>query len=630
MNKAKLKQILLYALAVAVAKIPLAGCYPFIAGFFVAAYLEEVNRTLLLIFTIFGMTLFLPVQAMAKYSMVVMVCAIAIKFVEWANKSCRTRVGAFICGVSVMLLSVAGELLLIRNRASIWMGIMESVFVVGFVLVLTPLLHTYLEGRGAIGGRAIVGNLIGGGYRGKPKRTQITAPENTERLQSYAESFNGLSKMFYRMSHQKNGFGLEEFGKMQREVTGKLCIACDQCALCWQEETSPMYQIFYGLIYSLEQLGTPDKEVVRQLSEYCPYSQAVVEEATGVFEKARLNLSWYNRLVENREVIAQQLDAMAYIMEDCAKEYKDVSKEEGKMLATVRYRMKERGVHTQEMHLFEKQNARLSLQVKVVSRWGNYIAVKELTKAVCEGLKKNMIPAKNCKSLVGKEECLLVFEEEPLFHTLHGVSRLTKDGAQISGDNFSFLDLEGGQSVLTLSDGMGSGIRACKESEMVIELIEKFLETGFQKETAIRMMNSAMVMHGEDGMFSTVDLAAIDLYTGMCEFYKIGASSTFIKRGDEVECIGSAGLPAGVFHQVEIEKSNRQLADGDFLVLLSDGVMDCLHVPEPEETMKEMLENIQINNSGQLAKQLLDQILLFTAGKVPDDMTVLTAGIWAK
>ena len=81
---------------------------------------------------------------------------------------------------------------------------------------------------------------------------------------------------------------------------------------------------------------------------------------------------------------------------------------------------------------------------------------------------------------------------------------------------------------------------------------------------------------------------------------------------------------------MEIEKSNRQLKDGDFVIMVSDGVMDYLRVPNPEETIKGILETIQMNNPGQLAKQLLERILLFTGGKVPDDMTVLAAGVWER
>ena len=613
MNRQKWKQLLLYGLMIGTARVSVAECYPLLPALFGALLLEEVNRTLLLIFTLFGMALFLPVQAVAKYGMMILTAAVAVKLVEWVAKSCRTWIGASICAVSSLCMTIAGEVLQIRNRSSLWLGFLEGVFVFAFIMVASPVLHAFLEGRGA-----------------QERRKAVKAPENGARLQSYAESFNGLSRLFSQMSHQKEKFEEEEMGRFQQEITGRLCISCDQCALCWEQENSPMYQIFYRLLYSMEKLGMPDKEVCRALEECCPYARAVIEEAVGVFEKARLNLAWYNRLLENREVIAQQLDAMAYIMEDCAKEYTDISREEGKLLAAVKYRLKERGAAVREIHLYEKSSGRLSLQLEISSKWGNCIAVKDLAKAVSLGLGKNMVPVKSSKTLVGKEEAALSFEEAPMFRTLYGVARLSKDGAQISGDNFSFLDLEGGQSVLTLSDGMGSGIRACKESEMVIELIEKFLETGFQKETAIRMMNSAMVMHGEDGMYSTVDMASIDLYTGGCEFYKIGASTTFIKHGEQIETVSSASLPAGIFTQVEIEKCSRQLKDGDFVILVSDGVMDYLHVPNPEETISGILETIQMNNPGQLAKYILERILLFTGGKVPDDMTVLTAGVWER
>ena len=50
---------------------------------------------------------------------------------------------------------------------------------------------------------------------------------------------------------------------------------------------------------------------------------------------------------------------------------------------------------------------------------------------------------------------------------------------QVSGDNFSFQMLDNGSCIMSVSDGMGSGYAACKESEMVIDLIEKFMEAGF-------------------------------------------------------------------------------------------------------------------------------------------------------
>ncbi len=616
MNRRKWKEIALYFAAAIAARAEFAGCYPLIPGVFAAVCMEEVNKTLLLIFSIFGMALFTSVQAMAKYTMVLLITGVVVKLAEWAYKSCRIYVGAGAAAVSVLLLTMAGELLLIRNRAAIWMGVLEAVLVYTLVLVLSPVVHIFLEER-----------LL---YVFGKKDTGQTAPEHGEKLQTYARSFSGLSRIFSQMEGMKREFEPEEMGKMQQEITGKICMSCDQCAICWQEETSPMYELFFRLFHSIQKRGSAEEEVHRELAGCCPYSDSIVEEAVGIFEKARLNLAWYNRLLENRGIIAEQLDAMAYIMEDCAREYRDVSQQEARLLSSVKYRLKERGIQVKQIHLYQRHNEKLSLQIKASSKWGNCVPIKELAKAASQGLKRDMVPGKYTRTLVGKEEVFLTFEEDTLFHVLQGVARLTKDHAQVSGDSFSFLELERGECVMALSDGMGSGINACKESEMVIELIEKFLESGFQKETAIRMMNSAMVIQGEDGIFSTVDLASMDLYTGTCEFYKIGAAAAFIKHGEEVECISSASLPAGIFHQIEIEKSSRQLEDGDFVVLLSDGVLDYLRVPMPEETMREILETIECNNPGQMAKQILERILLFTAGKVPDDMTVLVTGIWEK
>ena len=72
------------------------------------------------------------------------------------------------------------------------------------------------------------------------------------------------------------------------------------------------------------------------------------------------------------------------------------------------------------------------------------------------------------------------------------------------------------------------------------------------------------------------------------------------------------------------------LQSGDFVIMISDGVTDHLHVPDPMETMTELLQTLDGNNPKQMAKQILERILLYTGGSVKDDMTVLVTGIWEK
>ena len=114
---------------------------------------------------------------------------------------------------------------------------------------------------------------------------------------------------------------------------------------------------------------------------------------------------------------------------------------------------------------------------------------------------------------------------------LYGVAKLTKEMEKVSGDNYICRQEEAGRFVMCLSDGMGSGVEACRESEEVVELLEQFLESGFTQETAAKMVNSALVMKGQEGIFSTVDICAVDLYTGICTLPESGGFRHFYQKG---------------------------------------------------------------------------------------------------
>ena len=46
--------------------------------------------------------------------------------------------------------------------------------------------------------------------------------------------------------------------------------------------------------------------------------------------------------------------------------------------------------------------------------------------------------------------------------------------------------------------------------------------------------------------------------------------------------------------------------------------------------MASIIAGIDTNHPGRFATQLLDQVLVYTDGKVSDDMTVLVAAVWEK
>ena len=166
--------------------------------------------------------------------------------------------------------------------------------------------------------------------------------------------------------------------------------------------------------------------------------------------------------------------------------------------------------------------------------------------------------------------------------------------------------------------------------EAVVDLLEEFITSGFSKETAAKMINSALVLQQNDGMFSTVDVCSLDLYTGVCNFLKAGAASTFIRRDQWVETIRSTSMAAGLIQQLDFETSVRKLYDGDYLVMVTDGVLDALPASREEETMKDILLNIHSPSPREFGRAVLEKVLSYCGYRARDDMTVLVAGIWKK
>ncbi len=142
------------------------------------------------------------------------------------------------------------------------------------------------------------------------------------------------------------------------------------------------------------------------------------------------------------------------------------------------------------------------------------------------------------------------------------------------------------------------------------------------------MINTTLVMGREEIHYSTVDMTIFDLYNGECEIIKAGASSTFIRSKAGVEHLNSTSLPIGVINSIEIDSVRRQLEDGDFIIMVTDGVMDALPVGEQDLLLETIIKGTAISNPKELAHHILQQVLSWTGREPEDDMTVLAVGIW--
>ena len=143
------------------------------------------------------------------------------------------------------------------------------------------------------------------------------------------------------------------------------------------------------------------------------------------------------------------------------------------------------------------------------------------------------------------------------------------------------------------------------------------------------MINSMLLLQPKEGMFSTFDVASINLYTGVCSFLKGGASPTFLRRDTWVEVVESTSLAAGLVSQTDFDTTTKKLYDGDYLVMMTDGVLDALPGDRTEQ-MKQLLLEVKNSEPREFARELLERVLRLDGCRARDDMTVLVARIWKK
>lgn len=341
---------------------------------------------------------------------------------------------------------------------------------------------------------------------------------------------------------------------------------------------------------------------------------------------SKMNLLFHTKLEENRAAVAVQLNEMAQIMTDTIEYAWDTQTDES-LETRLKKKLRSMGLSVYGVLVYQQENKRQEVYLMVNTRRRRCVAVKDVASVLSKMMKKSMMPARDSRAFVGSERITVQFVERTNFEVLYGIEKAVKEEEEVSGDNFSLYHCREGQFVAALSDGMGSGMTAYKESERVIDLLEQFLEAGFTKETAVRMINSALIVGSDEQVFSTIDISSLDLYTGICEFLKVGASTTFIRRENWVETISSTSLPAGVFHKLDPDSSSKKLYDGDMVIMVTDGVLDALPAECQEALMKDIIMEHDTENPKELASYILGRVQQYQDKQPADDMTVMAVSL---
>jgi len=336
------------------------------------------------------------------------------------------------------------------------------------------------------------------------------------------------------------------------------------------------------------------------------------------------------KLTEGRQLFAGNLKEMADMMNQVAEESVRFISLGGRRQKQIAKGLLGEGLVAKDVYLVQKGDGRMELSVLLSTRGKASRTVEDAADYLSVLLDMRLVSAKRNPFFIGQTPLCFFFEEEPFYCYMTGTARAVKETEEVSGDNYAFFEADDGNFTIVLSDGMGSGEEACRDSEAVADMTETMLEAGLPLEMAVQLVNSAVASEGKEGNMPTLDLCSVDLYEGSCRFMKTGAAASFIKRGSIVEKIDGGTLPLGAFGHAQPRPVECQLMDGDYIIMLSDGMTEGWPGEDGEERLETLLGCIGSVSPAEIANTMMKYAIEQCQGRIRDDMTVLAAGIWER
>ena len=359
----------------------------------------------------------------------------------------------------------------------------------------------------------------------------------------------------------------------------------------------------------------------------------VVRAINSSYRISKINFVWKKKLDEKKKTMSTQLNSVSEALSNLANqittEEQDPYKEEKEEIKAL---LKDKEINLKDITIKQEESGKyiVSLYTGICdSMDGKDCGVKKISRILAKVLQEKMIIQKQkCGLRADDDTCMYKFTSEDKFGVQVGIAKSKKADSIISGDTTTQTRLEDGKYLLAISDGMGSGPEARKSSKIAIKMLERLLTSGFNKDTALKLINTTISDNTDEDMYATLDVNILDLYKGEMNFIKNGACPTFIKRRGKVEILKSIALPTGILDNIDLIEYNYELQDGDIIVMCSDGGLDSSkEYLNKELWIQEVLEEIETDDSQRIADILLNEARDNDFGKEKDDMTVIVCKI---
>lgn len=452
-----------------------------------------------------------------------------------------------------------------------------------------------------------------------------------------ADRVEQFSNLFQTLSHSFTDHGLvkqaedstQEVDYFLSNVTESTCQSCFKKEYCWTKNFDTTYDLMTQIMQGTEQKTLQQNHgLLRQWKKHCTKPEKVMDRIEQELLVVQANKKLKRQMQDTRLLVADQLMGVSKVMEDFAKEIKRERDNHELQEEHILEALESIGIEINHVEIYSLEEGNVDIEMSIPYCNGRGESEKVIAPLLSDILEENIVVKREECATYASGYCQVAFGSAKKFVVETGAAHVAMGGGWISGDSYSMIELGTGKYALAISDGMGNGERAHMESNETIKLLQKILKSGIEEKVAIKSVNSILALRTTDEIFSTLDLAIVDLQDASSKFLKIGSTPSFVKRGDKVLKIEGSNLPMGMFSEFDVDVISEQLKAEDLLIMMSDGIFEGpKHVENYDLWMKRKIKELKTNDPQEIADVLLEEVIRTREGHINDDMTVVVAKI---
>lgn len=465
---------------------------------------------------------------------------------------------------------------------------------------------------------------------------EVTLQGGGERRIAIArEKLQALEKLFLYMAEVGEQGNMRPIADQQQGQTAAIlaaieesaCTVCEKRKDCWEED---FFVVSQEVLSLADDVSEGNRKMREAFKLRCPSSERIEDALTKVMREQSQARYWKIQCGVRQSLLVQQMRSLGGIFRQMESELLPMTESYQKKKEQIAKRCIAWQAQLEDM-TFDEVDGTVCIEISCSSCGGNRVCEMKYLPFLERVLAMRLRMSVMCGTQNNVRRCRLFFTTQERVQVLAGMAGFAAQ-EDTSGDTYEMITISTGKVAILLSDGMGHGVKASADSQETIALLKELLIAGFAAETAVQTVNAFWGLYAEKERFSTVDVLVINKYTGEAEFIKIGAPPAFVKRQAEVLVVQNDSLPLGIVRELELKPISIMLEDGDFVVMMSDGVLDIPQQRLPSGHTQESWVRSQIRlfsgkSPQSLAEHIAQMAIRLSGRTIGDDMTVVVLKI---